>query len=282
MEKTFSKSPISPPPTYPEENILITLTIFSLETELIEWLATEFIQRLCKNLKYIVKLITTGRHIDASRPHYHIMFAVNTDKQKTYKGEGLKSKIQRVSKSIACSNKDIDTIWKSVLNSGSQFKVSFVKEGEPKSYKKKTINYGTEAMRYVFKEYNENSQIELTLQTGFSTAELHAMRESANMEWRIVKKKQSDEALSNIAKKEEFLTEQVYLKTHFENIFFSSTDEMIQHAMNGIWLYSKQMYKANKIQRIQYNQVANRAINFLVFNGYVNHTEIVLRDRIFR
>ena len=126
------------------------------------------------------------------------------------------------------------------------------------------------------------SRSDYTLQTGFSTAELHAMRESANMEWRIVKKKQSDEALSNIAKKEEFLTEQVYLKTHFENIFFSSTDEMIQHAMNGIWLYSKQMYKANKIQRIQYNQVANRAINFLVFNGYVNHTEIVLRDRIFR
>lgn len=282
MDKTFSKSPISPPPEYPEENILITLTIFSLETELIQWLATEFIQRLCKNLKYIVKLITTGRHIDASRPHYHIMFAVNTDKQKTYKGEGLKSKIQRVSKLIACSNNDIDAIWKSVLNSGSRFKVSFVKEGEPKSFKKKTINYGTEAMRYVFKEYNENNQIELTLQTGFSTAELHAMRESANMEWRIVKKKQSDEALSNIAKKEEFLTEQVYLKTHFENTFFTSTDEMIKHAMNGIWLYSKQMYKANKIQRIQYNQVANRAINFLVFNGYVDHTEIVLRDRIFR
>ena len=273
-QKQLSNKPISQPFEYLEENILITLTIFSLETELIEWLATEFIERLCKNLNYIVKKITTGRHVEASRPHYHIMFAVNTDKQKTYKGEGLKSKIQRLSKLIACSSKDIDNIWKSVLNSGTQYKVSFVKEGEPKVFKKKTVNYGVEAMRYVFKEYSSNAQIELTLQSGFTVAELHAMRESAYMDWRIVKKKQSDEALANIAKKEEFLTEQVYLKNHFENVFFSTSDEMIKHAMNGIWLYSKQMYKANKIQRIQHNQVANKAINFLIFNDYLDHTEI--------
>lgn len=278
----FSKSTKDAPPQYEDENILITLTVFSVETSLIEWLATEFIQRLCQNLKYIVKMITTGKHIEASRPHYHIMFAVSTNGQKTYKGEGLKSKIHREAKLIGCSHKDTDLLYKKIVNTGSDFKVSFVKENEPKKFKKKTVNYGTEAMRYVFKEYTENDQIELNLQTGFTTAELHAMRESANMEWRIVKKKQSDEALSNIAKKEEFENEREYLRSHLQNYIISSTDDTIRHTMDGIWKYTKMMYAKNRIQRIQYTQVANRAINFLVLEGYLDHNEIIIRDRIFR
>lgn len=278
----FSKSPKSPLPEYKDENILITLTIFSVETSLIEWLATEFIHELCKNLKYYVKMITTGKHIQASRPHYHIMFAVSTNRQKTYKGEGLKSKIHREAKLIGCSNKEIDLMFKQIVNNGSNFKVSFVKENEPKKFKKKTINYGVEAMRYVFKEYTENDQIEINLQEGFSTAELHAMRESANMEWRIVKKKQSDEALSNIAKKEEFDNERDFLRTHLQNYIISSTDDTIRHTMDGIWKYTKMMYAKNRVQRIQYTQVSNRAINFLILEGYLDHNEIIVRDRIFR
>lgn len=278
----FSKSPKSPLPEYKDENILITLTIFSVETSLIEWCATEFIHRLCKNLNYFVKLISTGKHIQASRPHYHIMFAVSTNRQKTYKGEGLKSKIHREAKLIGCSNKEIDLMFKNIVNSGSDFKVSFVKENEPKKFKKKQINYGIEAMRYVFKELTENDQIELNLQEGFSTAELYAMRESANMEWRIVKKKQSDEALSQIAKKEEFDNERDYLRSHLQNYTVSSTDDTIRHTMDGIWKYTKMMYDKNRVQRIQYTQVSNRAINFLVLEGYLDHNEIIIRDRIFR
>lgn len=278
----FSKSPSTPLPDYPDENILITLTIFSVETTLIEWCATEFIHRLCKNLNYFVKLITTGKHIEASRPHYHIMFAVSTNRQKTYKGEGLKSKIHREAKLIGCSNKETDLMFKKIVNDGRNFKVSFVKENEPKKFKKKQIVYGTEAMRYVFKEYTENDQIEINLQEGFSTSELHAMRESANMEWRIVKKKQSDEALSAIAKKEEFDNERDYLRVHLQNYMVSSTDDTIRHTMDGIWKYTKMMYNKNRVQRIQYTQVANRAINFLVLEGYLDHSEIIIRDRIFR
>ena len=278
----FSKSTKDPPPEYEDENILITLTVFSVETTLIEWLATEFIQRLCQNLKYIVKMITTGKHIHASRPHYHIMFAVSTNKQKTYKGEGLKSKIHREAKLVGCSHKDTDLLFKQIINSGKDFKVSFVKENEPKKFKKKTINYGIEAMRYPFKEYTENDQIELHLQTGFTIAELHSMRESANMEWRIVRKKQNDEALANIAKKEEFENEREYLRSHLQNYIVSSTDDTIRHTMDGIWKYTKIMYSKNRLQRIQYTQVANRAINFLVLEGYLDHNEIIIRDRIFR
>jgi hypothetical protein len=278
----FSKSPNSAPTEYPEENILITLTIFSVEQTLIQWLATEFILELCKSLKYYVKLITTGKHVHASRPHYHIMFAVSTNRQKTYKGEGLKSKIHREAKLIGCSNKEIDLMFKKIVSNGSNFKVSFVKENEPKKFKKKQINYGIEAMRYPFKEYTENDQIEINLQQGFSTAELYAMRESANMEWRIVRKKQNDEALTNIAKKEEFENEREYLKTHLDNYIITSTDDTIRHTMDGIWKYTKIMYQKNRIQRIQYTQVANRAINFLVLEGYLDHNEIIIRDRIFR
>ncbi len=279
---SFSKTPKPAPIEYPDENILITLTIFSVERILIEWLATEFIHELCKSLNYHVKMITTGKHIDASRPHYHFMFAVSTNRQKPYKGEGLKSKIHREAKLIGCSNKDIDLMFKKIVNNGSDFKVSFVNENEPKKFKKKIIKYGIEAMRYVFKEYTENDQIELNLQQGFSTAELHAMRESANMEWRIVKKKQCDEALSNIAKKEEFDNERDFLRTHLQNYIISSTDDTIRHTMDGIWQYTKLMYKRNRLQRIQYTQVANRAINFLILEGYLEHSEIIMRDRIFR
>ena len=108
------------------------------------------------------------------------------------------------------------------------------------------------------------------------------MRESANMEWRIVKKKQSDEALSNIAKKEEFDNERDFLRTHLQNYIISSTDDTIRHTMDGIWKYTKMMYAKNRVQRIQYTQVSNRAINFLILEGYLDHNEIIIRDRIFR
>ena len=275
MDK-FSKSQKSKPKEYKNENILITLTIFNVDTEFILFMATDYIKQICEKLQYKLEKFTCGKHIDASNPHYHIMFLASTHSSKHYKI--LNEKIITLHSEILFPTKAIADTFNS-----TDKKISFVKEGQPKKFKKKTIYYGEEAMRYPFKEYTHDNQIELKLQSGFTEAQLSAMRESANTEWKIVKKKYNDEALRNIEKKERFQCQTDFIKEAMKNIpQYQDSDETIRYVMKKIWEYNKLLYKRGKVERIQANQVWNQAVSFLVFEEYINEDEIIARDMKFK
>ena len=275
MDK-FSKSLKKPKKKYENENILITLTIFSVDTEFIQFMATNYIKQVCQKLEYNLQKFTCGKHQDATNPHYHIMFQASTGESKQYKI--LNEKIISLHSEILFPTKAIaDTFNK------TDKKISFVKEGQPKKFKKKTIYYGEEAMRYVFKEYTHDNEIELQFQYGFTDTELSAMRQSANTEWKIVKKKYNDEALRNIEKKERFQCQTDFIKQAMQNLpKYEDSDETIRFVMKKIWEYNKMLYQAKKIERIQANQVWNQAVSFLVFEGYISEDEIISRDMRFK
>ena len=275
MDK-FSKSQKTTKKEYENENILITLTIFSVEQDFIQFMATKYIQQICQKLQYNLQKFTCGKHQDATNPHYHIMFQASTGTSKQYKI--LNEKIISLHSEILFPTKAIaDTFMK------TDKKISFVKEGQPKKFKKKTIYYGEEAMRYVFKEYTHDNEIELKFQYGFTNAELSAMRQSANTDWKIVKKKYNDEALRNIEKKERFQCQNDFIKQAMQNLpKYEDSDETIRFVMKKIWEYNKMLYQAKKIERIQANQVWNQAVSFLVFEGYISEDEIISRDMRFK
>lgn len=275
MDK-FSKSLKNTKKEYENENILITLTIFSVDTEFIQFMATNYIKQICEKLQYNLHKFTCGKHQDATNPHYHIMFQASTGKSKHYKI--LNEKIITLHSEILFPTKGIaDTFNK------TEKKISFVKEGQPKKFKKRTIYYGEEAMRYVFKEYTHDNEIELNFQYAFTNAELFAMRQSANTDWKIVKKKYNDEALRNIEKKERFQCQTDFIRQAMHNLpKYEDSDETIRFVMKKIWEYNKMLYQAKKIERIQANQVWNQAVSFLVFEGYISEDEIISRDMRFK
>jgi len=274
--ENFSKPSKKEKKIYEHENILITLTIFSVEQDFIEFMATNFIKQLCEKLQYTLTKYTCGKHIDASKQHYHIMFQASTNGSQTYKT--LNNKIIRTYSEILFPSKEIADTFRNTDKA-----ISFVKEGQPKPFKKKTIYYGEEAMRYTFKEYTHNNEIQLHLQHGFTDAELFAMRESANTEWKIVKKKFNDQALRDIEKKDRFKNLQTFLRNQMKDLpKYDDSDETIRYVMKQIVIYNKRLYKEGKVETLMFNQLWNKAVSFLVFEEYIDEDEIISRDPKFK
>ena len=67
------------------KDCMITLTIFSEDVDFITFMACQYMKNMCNILKYKVNNVTCGKHIEANRPHYHIMYNINTQEGKYYK-----------------------------------------------------------------------------------------------------------------------------------------------------------------------------------------------------
>lgn len=250
--------------------IIITLTIFSEDETFITFMATSYIEQTFKNLGYELDKITSGKHIDATRPHWHIMFKGNIAQSRTWKG--LDSKIRRESKHLEFPSKACADIFRE-----ADYKISYLYQGEHKLHKKKVVVFGEEAMRYPFKEYTDFDQIDLEIQHGWTKPELRALWEQASQEWRIVKKKRNDQMIQQLKEKDEFEDLISYLKnnlkTYVEHTVCIGT--LILHTETLIWTYKKDCYKKKQVKSIRVASVKDQAISFLVFNDYISPEQIV-------
>lgn len=276
----FSPTPTPEPLVDPSHNplpplgVIITLTIFSENDEFIQFLATSYIDQIFKNLGYKLEKITAGKHIEATRPHFHIMYKGNIAKSKIWKG--LNSKIQRDGKKLSFPSKECAEIYRSLKP--EDFKISYLYQGEHKLHNKKVVVFGEEAMRYPFKEYTDFDQINLEIQHGFTVPELKALHEQASQEWRIVLQKRQQQLQQQLKDKDDFENLMGYLKDEMDKIYFPNIDitTLIKKAQTIIWKYKKQQYKKKDVKSIRVSSVKDQAISFLVFNDYITPEDIVL------
>ena len=252
-----------------DKDCMITLTIFSEDEGLITYMATKYMYDICEMIGYKVKHITAGKHVEANRPHWHIMYAVNVDKGKLYKT--LNQTLIRKGEELTFPTKHVADKFRD-----SEIKISFVYDGQEKKKGKKVIVYGKSYMRYPFKEYNNFDRIELDLQHGFSDEELEVLRKQAHQEWLVVKEKQQREIAQQIAEKDEYLELGKYLDdalcVHKNSV---SSVELIRRCMVSIWAFKKAQYSKGKCRSIRVGSVQDQAISWLVFNNYISEDEIV-------
>ena len=251
------------------KDCMITLTIFSENKEFITYMATEYIKQMTKTLGYKVNHITCGKHTEANRPHYHIMYDVNIQKGKYYKT--LNQTLIRKSTELEFPTKAIADEFRD-----TEIKISFIYDGQEKKHKKKVFVYGKTYMRYPFKEYNSYDKIEEDLQHGFSKEELEVMRKEAHREWLIVKEKQQREIANQIAEQDEFREFNQYLEQNMSvHKNSENSEDLIKRCMKNIWSFKKMKYDLGRCKTIRVASIQDQAISWLVFNNYISEDEIV-------
>ena len=246
----------------------LTLTIFSIDKELITFMATEYIKQLTKILGYKVLSQTAGKHIDASKEHYHIMYNIETQDGKIYKG--LNQTLIRNHIKLTYPTKYIADKFQQ-----TEMKISFIHQGEQKKYKNTLRTYGETFMRYAFKEYTHFKQIEKELQYNISDEILESYRKQAHQEWLIVKEKREQQSINEIQAKDDHLRLKEFLEKELKSYEDESPERLITKAMEGIWKYKTQMYRLGQIKTLRVSSVEDQAISYLVFNGYINTSDIV-------
>ena len=131
----------------PKMKVILTLTIFSTDHDLITYSATKYIKHLAKELDYEIKKVTTGKHIDASRPHYHIMFCMDTAHRIDASGNTIESKIYKTLNEKIHRIINMEYPSKEIADKfrDTERKISFIYEGQNKKFKKKTIVYNEQS-----------------------------------------------------------------------------------------------------------------------------------------
>ena len=248
--------------------LIMNLTIFHTEHHFIEYIATEWLKQIIKKLNYKILKVTCGKHVDASREHYHIFVKCDTNGAKLYKD--LQSKIHREGYNIDWDTKQLADQFREIT-----YAVSVMYKGETKKVKKKVITYGEEAMRYPFKEYDSFEKVELELQSGFTKPELKSLWEQASQDWRNVKKRQNEVLLQQLHEKDEFENLNSYLESNLKTYLQSDMEVLIHKTMVLIWDYKKTLYKAKKCKSTRVGSIKDQAISYLVFNEYITTENIV-------
>ena len=252
-----------------DKKCMITLTIFSEDEELVTYMATKYMYDISEMLGYKVCYITAGKHIEANRPHWHIMYDVNVYKGKVYKT--LNQTLIRKGEELKFPHKDVADKFRD-----TEMKISFVYDGQEKKHKKKVIVYGKSYMRYPFKEYNSFDKVPLSLQYGFKVEELEVLRKQAHQEWLIVKEKQQRAIAQEIAEKDEYLELGKFLDDNLMGHKNSSSSvELIRRCMVSIWAFKKAQHGKGRCKTIRVGSVQDQAISWLVFNNYISEDEIV-------
>lgn len=239
--------------------LIITFTIFSDNQEFIErFLKTH--KEIASNLKFEIIKYTTGRHVESTREHYHVMVNYDTTNAKRYKV--LNKKIQS---QLALYFGSADP----------QIKVSPIYEDEVRRFKGKDIVYNEEDMCYPFKEYNDNIQVKQLLDSelidGYTINELYAMREYAHKLWKQTKAKREQWLKIETVKEDKKLKLYEYLEANQGDLYgiHSSFD---QNLVNVVVLMLK-YYKENDLE-FNVNSLKNKAINFLYFKNIIHETNI--------
>jgi len=251
--------------------LILTITAFTENYEIVRFLADDYIIQLGSILNYTVLKSTCGKHVDASRPHHHIMVCYDVSGAKVFKT--LNEKIHRSFTLIQYPSEDIGKEFNTL-----EKKYSFIYEGEQKKLKGKVRLYDESAMCYPFKEYKQNSEIPYELQKGYEYKEIQEMRKVANVSWCEILRQRAQQQALDIEKKEneksmtEYLKEKMISKT-------GDANSLVKYIIHEIWRYKKEQYKKGTINSVRVGAIRDQAISFLVFEDYITIEETDDIDR---
>lgn len=252
-----------------KQKLLLTLTIFTDDVELITYMATEYIDQLTKILKYKVISQTSGQHKEASRTHFHIMYNIMIEEGKMYKT--LNQTLIRNHNKLTFPSKKLADQFNE-----TEIKISFIHEGETKKLKSKVIQYGETFMRYVFKEYTHRDQIIMEHQRNIEPEILESYRKQAHQEWLVIKQKREQQTLNEIQAKDDHMRMKEFIIKGIEKLGdYATITDKIEKTMELIWTYKTDMYKVGHVKSVRVASIEDQAISFLVFNNYIEPTEIV-------
>lgn len=107
--------------------VLVTYTTFTEDRDVMEYITKDYIYQVASKLNYNVIKATSGKHIDATRPHYHTHVCYDCSGSKTYKT--LNEKIGRLFADLVYPSENVGKQFKEI-----EKKISFIYEGEQKKF----------------------------------------------------------------------------------------------------------------------------------------------------
>lgn len=245
--------------------LILTITTYTEDYDLMNYISNDYVDQIAKILKYNIIKATCGKHVDASRTHYHNMVCYDISGAKVYKT--LNEKINRLFTDLTYPTEDLGRIFQS-----TEKKISFIYEGEQKKFKKDIRLYDESAMCYPFKEYKENKEIPYDLQRGYQCEELKEMRKIANVSWCDVLRKRAKQQAMDIEKKEQENNMTEFLKSKMEHKE-GDVNDLVKFVKHQIWKFKKEQYKKGAISSVRVGAIKDQAISFLVFEEYINIEE---------
>lgn len=216
--------------------LLTNITVFNKDIDMIPLMLT-----IASQLKYKTLRRTQGVHVEATRAHQHIMTIWDCGESKPYKA--LNKKINELAKTLY---QDIN------------IKVTFTYENDIKSNPKN--QYNESCMMYPYKEYRENSDVNLDQQFGYSTDEIYNMRKIANQEWsRYCQKKQQQEH-KKLHEKSKQVGMWEYLEQHTQYMLTSTMlpNDKVREAARLIV-----KYKGLHDEQFRLFDLKNQSVNYL-------------------
>ena len=250
---------------------LLTITSFTLDPDLINYIATDYINQIGNKLKYNIIKSTCGLHVDATRPHYHTHVCYDVSGAKVYKT--LNEKISRLFADLTYPTAEIAKSFNSIEN-----KISFIYEGQNKKFKKKIVSYDESSMCYCFKEYQKNEEVPVDLQFGYSKGELDEMRRVSNVAWREVVRKRNQQKQLEISNKDNHINFIKYLEERMLVPIgvggWGDVNDLVTYVKKQIYLYKKGEYKKGKNTMFRVSCVRDQAISFLFYNNYIDEDDI--------
>ena len=245
--------------------VILTITTFTEDIPLMEYISNDYIYQVGKLLGYKIIKATCGKHIDASRPHFHNHICYDCSGAKVYKT--LNEKVGRLFTDLYYPTEEVGKKFKEV-----EKKVSFIYEGQQKKFKKNVKLYDESGMCYAFKEYKENNEIPYGFQIGYSDEELNEMRKVANVYWCEVLRKRNQQKQVELDKKDEQqnLTECLILSMKDKK---GDVNDLVKHIRHSIMKYRKKQYSKGTVNSIKFNSLDDQSLSFLYFNNYITEAE---------
>lgn len=245
--------------------VILTITTYSTDYNLLDYISNDYIDQIGSLLGYEIIKSTCGKHVDASRPHYHNIVCYDISGAKVYKT--LNAKIKRLFTDLKYPTKEIGDMFRD-----TEQNLSFIYEGEQKKFKGKIKTYDESAMCYSYKEYKQDAEIHQEFQRGYSIPEIKEMRKVANVYWCEILRKRERQQQLEIEKKDEYSNMKEYLTNAMKDKSGDSND-LVKYIKKKIWEYKKDQYKKKALTSVRVGAIRDQAISFLVFNDYITIDE---------
>jgi hypothetical protein len=221
-----------------ELRLITNITIFNEDIKFVP-----IIQTISNQLKYKLLYTTQGVHRQASRVHQHIMCIWDCTGCRTYKA--LNKKLNEMIKQLEMF-KFID------------IKTTFTYSNGVKSNPKNL--YTESCMMYPYKEYENDVNIDLDKQYGYSKDHIFNMRKIANEEWKrkLAKEAKAEhEKQLKICKKKSLWD---YLEQHTQHMLTTSmyANDKVRETARLIL-----RYKSMEDEEFRIHDLKNQAVNYL-------------------
>lgn len=233
-------------------------------------------QSLAKYLGYTIVNQTIGIHKIAKHEHYHTMMIMEFRENEEFEVNTPYGKlVKKKAKIYKTLNKTINDIMRG-LKYKHTFKVSFKYENGIG----KELQYDETALQYPFKEYSDFSNIDTTLQIGYTEYELRGMWQSAHAEWKRTLAKRLKEEQKEKDKADKKLQYKEYLE---DNIGLPGTCsrhqfslETYDYKIRTIIRYTLDFHKINQTN-FRMHSLKDDAINFLFHHNLLSTDEILYK-----